>query len=248
MFSAACSRGLLVVIQGIDAAGKDGIIKHVMSGLNPQGVNVYPFREPTPVERRHDFLWRAACSTPERGRIAIFNRSYYEEVLVVRVEPAVLALENLPPEPAGDNFWAERYRAINDFERYLVGNGTTVVKFMLHLSREQELKRILKRIERPEKRWKFSHNDLEVPKKWDAYRSAYEAMLSNTSTVDAPWYMIPADRKWVARLAVARILVEHLSSMQLAYPQPTPADAALQSEAEKFVRAELDKRSGGGDE
>lgn len=239
VFSASGAYGLLVVLQGVDAAGKDGLIKHVISGVNPQGVSVHSFRAPSDDELAHDFLWRAQVVLPARGRIAIFNRSYYEEVLVVRVDPAALAAERLPPELVRGDIWQRRYRQINDFERYLVQNGIIVLKFCLNLSREEQLERLLKRIRDPQKHWKFSRADLETPRHWDAYRDAYAAMLQATSTDEAPWYVVPADRKWVTRLTVAGILVERLAALDLKYPQPSGDDVERFREAERYIKSEL---------
>ena len=239
VFGANATYGLLIVVQGVDAAGKDGIIKHVMKGLNPQGVRVYAFRQPTPKERAHDFLWRSAAAVPERGRIAIFNRSYYEEVLVVRVDPENIAAERLPPELRTQQIWEQRFQQINNFERYLVDNGILVLKFMLNVSRERQLERLLARIDEPQKRWKFSASDLETPRRWDGYREAYAEMLHRTTTGHAPWYVIPADRKWVTRLAVAAITVERLEGLRLSYPQPPPSESARFAEARDYLRGEL---------
>jgi PPK2 family polyphosphate:nucleotide phosphotransferase len=239
IFSANGTWGMLIVIQGVDAAGKDGIVKHVMSGLNPQGVRVYPFRAPSSEERVHDYLWRAAGHLPERGRIAIFNRSYYEEVLVVRVDPEFLDAQRLPPELSGPDIWETRFRQMVEFERYLTQNGIMVLKFCLNVSREEQLERLLDRIEQPDRNWKFSADDLETPRKWDKYRQAYEQMLRHTSSGHAPWYVIPADRKWVARLAVANIIAEHLEALHQTYPKPKPEDAKRLSEAKKFIESAL---------
>lgn len=243
VFAASGTHGLLIVLQGLDASGKDGIIKHVMTGLNPQGVSVYPFRQPTPEERVHDFIWRASRALPERGRIAIFNRSYYEEVLVVRVHPDMLEGERLPDHTAGDGLWQARYRQINDYERYLVENGILVLKFFLHVSREEQLKRLLERIDDADKNWKFSYSDLETPQRWDAYREAYEQMLHHTGTKAAPWYVIPADRKWVARLAVANILVDLLGGLGQRYPKGQPGDAERIAAARTYIEGQLKTRA-----
>jgi PPK2 family polyphosphate:nucleotide phosphotransferase len=241
VFSANGTRGLLIVIQALDAAGKDGIIKHVMTGLNPQGVRVYPFRAPSETERIHDYLWRAARELPERGRIAIFNRSYYEEVLVVRVHPEFLALQKLPEKLTGPGIWKRRFREMVDFEHYLVDNGIDVLKFFLHISRKEQLERLLERIDEKDKNWKFSAADLETPQRWDAYHDAYEDMIQHTATERAPWHIIPADRKWVARLAVARVLVKHLDGLKLSYPKPDPKDAARLAGAKAYIEGELRK-------
>jgi PPK2 family polyphosphate:nucleotide phosphotransferase len=241
VFFASSTYGLLIVIQGVDAAGKDGIVKHVMSGLNPEGVSVNSFRAPSTEERAHDYLWRASRVLPERGRIAIFNRSYYEEVLVVRVNPPLLAAQKLPPELTDGNIWETRYHQMVEFERYLVQNGIIVLKFFLNLSREEQLERLLARIKETDKNWKFSAADLETPQKWDEYRKAYEEMLRHTSSGHAPWYVIPADRKWVARLAVANIIVEHLAALKQTYPKMGPDDAARLAKAEAYITSAMAK-------
>jgi PPK2 family polyphosphate:nucleotide phosphotransferase len=220
MFGAQSSHAILIVLQGMDTAGKDGIIKHVMTGLNPQGVDVYGFRAPTPTEVRHDFLWRESKVLPERGRIAIFNRSYYEEVLVVRVHPEILAAQGV--EDPGSHPWTQRYEDINAFERHLTRCGTTVLKFYLHLSKAEQRKRLLSRLETPHKMWKASDTDLIGHAEWDSYVEAYEAMLAHTSTPWAPWHVVPADRKWVSRCVVGRVLAGALEGLHLQYPVPTP--------------------------
>jgi PPK2 family polyphosphate:nucleotide phosphotransferase len=213
--------GVLLVLQGIDAAGKDGTIKHVMSGVNPQAVEVRSFKQPSAEELDHDFLWRCQRALPGRGRIGIFNRSHYEEVLVVRVHPALLAAERIPA--ASDGIWARRYREINDWERYLVDNGIHVVKVMLNLSKQEQAKRFLKRIDHPEKNWKFSPSDVKERHYWDDYQRAFGEMLSHTSTEWAPWYVVPADHKWFTRLATAAVLVTALDAINPRYPDPDPA-------------------------
>lgn len=215
---------VLVILQGPDAAGKDGIIKHVMSGVNPQGCQVYSFKQPTPEELRHDFLWRTTRDLPARGQIGIFNRSYYEEVLVVRVHPEILRGEGLPDSGHADRaFWKERYRSISDSEAHLYENGTRTIKFYLHLSREEQRRRFLERIDDPEKNWKLSPADLEERKFWKEYRKAYEACLRATSTRESPWYVVPADVKENARLIVSQILLETLEGLELSFPRPTGA-------------------------
>jgi PPK2 family polyphosphate:nucleotide phosphotransferase len=214
--------GVLLVLQGIDAAGKDGTIKHVMSGVNPQAVEVRAFKQPSAEELDHDFLWRYQRALPGRGWIGIFNRSHYEEVLVVRVHPAVLAAERMPAA-AGPAVWTRRYREINDWERYLVDNGIHVVKVMLNLSKQEQAKRFLKRIDHPEKNWKFSPSDVRERGYWDDYQRAFEEMLSHTSTEWAPWYVVPADRKWFTRLATAAVLVTALDAINPRFPDPDPA-------------------------
>jgi PPK2 family polyphosphate:nucleotide phosphotransferase len=210
---------LLAIFQAVDAAGKDGAIKHVMSGVNPQGCQVHAFKAPSPEELDHDFLWRCATRLPERGRIGIFNRSYYEEVLVVRVHPDILARQKLPPDLAGKDIWKHRFKSIRGFERHLAANGTRTVKFFLNVSREEQRKRFLGRIEEPGKRWKFSMGDVAERKLWDEYMEAYEDVIRNTSREEAPWYVVPADNKWFARLVVAAALVDALESLDLHFPK-----------------------------
>jgi len=218
VFYADRRHALLVIFQGMDTAGKDGAIRHVMSGVSPQGIDVYPFAAPSAMELSHDYLWRCAKVLPERGRIAIFNRSYYEELVVVRVNEAALAREELPPKPTGAKLWQERYEDIVAFERHLIRNGTLVVKFFLHVSKDEQRKRLLERIDLPEKNWKLSAADLHDRLSWDAYQRAYELLLANTSTESSPWYVIPADHKWFTRAAVADVLVARLEGLGLAYP------------------------------
>ena len=220
VLSAAAERGVLVIFQGMDGAGKDSAIKHVMSGVNPQGVHVYSFRQPTEEEQRHDYLWRCAKVLPERGRIGIFNRSYYEEVLVTRVHPELLGPK--VARHANRAFWQRRYRDMNNFEQYLVDNRIEVVKFFLHLSKKEQAKRLLDRLERPNKQWKFSSADLQQRAFWPAYMEAYEDMLNATSTQWAPWYVIPADHKWFAHVAIADILVRTMEAFKLKYPTTPP--------------------------
>lgn len=210
---------LLIVLQAMDAAGKDGTIKHVMSGINPQGCQVYSFKKPSDEELDHNFLWRCMTRLPERGRIGIFNRSYYEDVLVVKVHPEILDKQKLPDGKRGKSFWDNRYEDINNFEHHLVRNGTIVVKFFLHVSKKKQKERFLERLERPEKNWKFSAADLAERQYWDDYMAAYEEALSATSTAAAPWYVIPADHKWVTRTLVADILVSTIQELNLHYPE-----------------------------
>jgi PPK2 family polyphosphate:nucleotide phosphotransferase len=212
---------LLIIFQAMDAAGKDGVIKYVMSGVNPQGCQVYSFKAPSAEELDHDYLWRAMKALPERGRIGIFNRSYYEEVLVVRVHHEILNAQQLPPEAKGADIWHRRFEEINDFERYLVRNGIIVLKFFLHVSKEQQKRRFLKRITTPEKNWKFSLNDVKERAHWDDYMEAFEDAFNHTSTEWAPWHIIPADTKWFTRAAVAEIIVARLKSLELSYPVVT---------------------------
>lgn len=209
---------LLIIFQALDAAGKDGTIKHVMSGINPQGCQVYSFKAPSTEDLDHDYLWRSFKALPERGRIGIFNRSYYEEVLVVRVHPALLERQKLPEKAKDKNIWKRRFEEINNFEKYLVNNGIIVLKFFLNLSKDEQKKRFLARIERPEKNWKFSASDAKEREFWDDYQKAYEDVFNHTSTEWAPWYIIPADRKWFTRLAVSNIISFKLKELDLKYP------------------------------
>ncbi len=230
--------GLLVVLQGIDAAGKDSTIKHVMSGVNPQGVEVRSFKQPSVEELNHDFLWRYQLALPGRGRIGIFNRSHYEEVLVVRVHQELLAAEKMPA--AGEeSVWDRRYREINDWERYLVDNGIHIVKIMLNLSKREQAKRFVKRIEHPEKNWKFSPSDVKERQYWDDYQRAFGTMLSRTSTKWAPWHVVPADHKWFGRLATAAIVVTALQAIDPSYPAPDPAIADQMAQARVQLSAEF---------
>lgn len=209
---------LLILFQAMDAAGKDSTIKHVMSGVNPQGCQVFSFKAPSDEELDHDYLWRSTKALPERGRIGIFNRSYYEEVLVVRVHPELLVKQQLPPEAHQNNIWKHRFEEINDFEKYLVRNGIHILKFFLNVSKTEQKKRFLDRINRPEKNWKFSVADAKERKYWDEYMAAYQDMFNHTSTDWAPWYVIPADHKWFTRLMVSEIIVDKLKSLNLKYP------------------------------
>ena len=214
--------GLLLIFQAMDAAGKDGAIKHVMSGVNPQGCQVYSFKTPSTEELDHDYLWRNMKCLPERGRIGIFNRSYYEEVLVVRVHPEILANERIPAPLVTKNIWEERFQDICSFERYLSHNGFLIRKFFLNVSRKEQKKRFLDRLQQPEKNWKFSAADLHEREHWDDYMDAYEEMIANTSTPHAPWFVIPADNKWFTRLAVAAAVVDTLEDLDLSYPAVNP--------------------------
>ena len=222
---------LLLIFQGMDAAGKDGAIKHVMSGVNPQGCEVFSFKQPSAEELEHDFLWRTTRHLPERGRIGIFNRSYYEEVLIVRVHPELLHGEGLPDELIGETIWEERYRSIVDLENHLYRNGTRIIKFFLHLSKDEQQKRFLARIDEPEKNWKFSLADIEERKFWNHYRKAYEAFLSATSTEEAPWYVVPADDKENARVIVSQIILDALNELRMSYPE---ADKARRKELQSI--------------
>ena len=211
---------VLLIFQAMDAAGKDGAIKHVMSGVNPQGCQVFSFKHPSPVELQHDFLWRTTRDLPERGRIGIFNRSYYEEVLIVRVHPEILRGEGIPNTPHDNKaVWHERYRSIVDLERHLYGNGTRIIKFFLHLSKEEQRKRFLQRIDEQEKNWKLGLEDIEERKFWKQYMKAYEECLSATSTRDAPWYVVPADDKENARLIVSQIVLDTFEGLKMTFPE-----------------------------
>ena len=212
------SWALLLIFQAMDAAGKDGIIKHVMSGINPQGCQVYSFKTPSVEELNHDYLWRALRRLPERGQIGIFNRSYYEEVLVVRVHPELLKNSRIPPSLLTKDIWKDRFQDINCFDRYLTRNGIVVRKFFLNLSKKEQKKRFLDRLDRPEKNWKFSEADVREREYWDDYMKAYEDMIVNTSSPQAPWYVIPADNKWFTHVAVAAAIVETMEDLKLAYP------------------------------
>ena len=214
---------LLLIFQAMDAAGKDGTIKQVMSGVNPQGCEVTSFKVPSAEELQHDFMWRTTKRLPERGRIGIFNRSYYEEVLVVRVHPELLPGEKLPPSLITKHIWRERFEDINAFERFLTRNGVIVRKFFLHLSKQEQRERLLSRLEQPEKQWKFSLDDIRERQKWGSYMRAYEEMIRNTATECAPWYVVPADHKWFTRLVVAEVIVEALESLELSYPKVSRA-------------------------
>ena len=228
---------LLVILQAMDTAGKDGTIRHVFSGVNPQGCEVSPFKAPSQEELDHDFLWRIVRELPERGRIGIFNRSHYEEVLVVRVHPEFLGTQRLPPPLVTKRIWQERYEDINAFERHLVRNGTVVLKFFLNVSKEEQKRRFLERIENPEKNWKFSMGDVEERGRWSDYMRAYEDMIRATSTQWAPWHVVPADHKWLTRLAVSDTVIAALEDLDLAFPEVDPAE---RQRLEK-VRSALEK-------
>jgi len=210
---------VLLIFQAMDAAGKDGAIKHVMSGINPQGCQVYSFKSPSAEDLDHDYLWRCMKCLPNRGHIGIFNRSYYEEVLVVRVHPEFLAKAKLPPKLVGKNIWEERYEDMRNFEQYLARNGIIVRKFFLHVSKKEQKQRFLDRIDDPQKNWKFSSNDASERDYWDDYMEAYEEMIQGTATKEAPWYVVPADNKWFTRVVVASAVIETLDSLDLAYPK-----------------------------
>lgn len=226
---------VLIIFQSMDAAGKDGTIKHVMSGLNPQGTQVYSFKTPSAEELDHDYLWRTYKCMPERGRIGIFNRSYYEEVLVVRVHPEYLLNQQLPHVTSlphvSPSFWKERYRQINNMEQHLAENGTLILKFFLNVSKDEQKKRFLKRIDDPSANWKFSMADVSERQHWDKYMQAYSEMLSHTNTPHAPWYVIPADKKWFMRMAVSNIIANKLNDLNLSYPVLDPKEMAKLEEA-----------------
>jgi PPK2 family polyphosphate:nucleotide phosphotransferase len=210
---------VLLMFQAMDAAGKDGAIKHVMSGVNPQGCQVFSFKKPSSEEMDHDFLWRCMKRLPERGRIGVFNRSYYEETLVVRVHPQILAGQKIPQKLVTKNIWKQRFEDIRGFERYLARNGVAICKFFLHVSKEEQLERFMSRLNEPEKHWKFSEADLEERGYWDDYQRAYQDMIRNTATKHAPWYVIPADHKWFTRLVVAAAMIDTMAGLDLAFPK-----------------------------
>ncbi len=210
---------ILMVLQGIDTAGKDGVIKHVLSGVNPQGCSVHSFKQPSHLELAHDFLWRCNLALPMRGHIGIFNRSYYEETIVVRVHPDLLEKQNIPPQLVTKDIWKERYQDINNFEQRLARSGTVPLKFFLNISKEEQLKRLLARVDDPDKNWKFSPYDVAERKLWDQYQDVYEDTIRNTATKDAPWYVVPCDKKWFARLVVAGVLAESMEALDLQFPK-----------------------------
>jgi PPK2 family polyphosphate:nucleotide phosphotransferase len=229
---------VLIVLQAMDAAGKDSVIKHVMSGLNPQGVEVHSFKQPSVEELNHNFLWRAAQRLPERGRIGIFNRSYYEEVLVVRVHQELLDRQRLPNSLAGKDIWQQRFEDICGFERHLARNGTRIMKFFLHVSKEEQRKRFLDRIDEPAKRWKFSMGDVAERKLWDKYQHAYEDLIRQTSRPEAPWFVVPADHKWFTRMVVAGALVQELQALGLDFPKIEGKALKELQEAAKALKEE----------
>jgi PPK2 family polyphosphate:nucleotide phosphotransferase len=231
-------KALLVIFQALDAAGKDSVIKHVMSGVNPQGTEVYSFKAPSAAELDHDYLWRCHRAIPERGRIGIFNRSYYEEVLVLRVHPEFLQAQKLPPKSIKKDIWQSRFDQINDFERYLVRNGIEIIKFFLNVSKEEQRQRFLARLNTPEKNWKFSLTDVQERGQWDDYHEAFEDVFRYTSTKWAPWYIIPADHKWFTHAAVADIIVAKLKSMDLKYPSVSKARLKELDRARKLLESE----------
>jgi PPK2 family polyphosphate:nucleotide phosphotransferase len=229
---------LLIVLQAMDAAGKDSAIEHVMTGVNPQGVQVVSFRQPSSEELDHDFLWRVSSALPERGRIGIFNRSHYEEVVALRVHPEWLERQKLPPAARGSTLWEERYEDINSFERHLDRNGTKIVKFFLHVSKEEQRKRFLARLDTPGKEWKFNPADVSERALWDEYMAAFDDALTATSTPWAPWYVIPADHKWLSQALVVRIVVETIQTLNLSWPEVTERERDANAEARRLLDAE----------
>ncbi|MGE3986442.1 polyphosphate kinase 2 family protein [Pseudorhodoplanes sp.] len=237
---------VLAMFQAMDAAGKDSAIEHVMSGVNPQGCQVYSFKAPTSHELDHDYLWRTTIATPERGRIGIFNRSYYEEVLVVRAHPEILAKQKIPPQLVTRDIWKQRYEDIRAFEKYQARNGTLILKFFLHVSKDEQAKRFIDRIDEPGKNWKFNLGDVAERKLWDDYMRYYEETIRETSRPHAPWFVVPADKKWFTRLVVASAMVEGLESLNLHYPQVDDATRDELKKARVLLAAELpDKRKNG---
>jgi PPK2 family polyphosphate:nucleotide phosphotransferase len=241
-FYAQDTQALLIIFQAMDAAGKDGTIRHVMSGINPQGCQVYNFKQPSAEELDHDFLWRSLKVVPERGRIGIFNRSYYEEVLVVRVHPELLDKQKLPPEARTRRIWKHRFEDINCVERYLVRNGIHILKFFLNVSKEEQRRRFLARIDTPEKNWKFSASDVKERAYWDDYMNAYEDVFNYTSTEYAPWYILPADNKWFTRAAVADVIIKKLKSLKPRYPEVSEAHKRELHKAKEMLIAEDKKQ------
>jgi len=230
--------GLLLIFQGMDAAGKDGTIQHVMTGVNPQGVQVWSFKTPSAEELHHGYLWRCMKCAPGRGHVGIFNRSYYEEVLVVRIHPRILASQELPNELVTKHIWQERFEDINNFERYSTRNGIAVLKFFLHLSKQEQKRRFMERLDHPDKNWKFSSSDVKEREFWDAYQEAYENMIRHTATEYAPWYVVPADNKWFTRLVVAQAVVDALRGMNLKYPKVSSAERAALAKAREQLEKE----------
>ncbi|MFC5392589.1 polyphosphate kinase 2 family protein [Bosea vestrisii] len=233
---------VLIVLQAIDTAGKDGTIEHVMSGVNPQGCEVTSFKAPSSLELRHDFLWRTTCALPERGEIGIFNRSYYEEVLVVRVHEELLRKQGLPPKLIGKHVWRDRFESIRDFEKHLVRNGTVVLKFFLNLSKDEQRRRFLSRIDEPDKHWKFEPADLAERKHWDNYQDAYQDAIAETATKHAPWHVVPADNKWFTRLIVAATIVDRLEKLDPQFPVVDDEARKVMAKARKELLAEDGKR------
>lgn len=236
---ASNKHSVLLIFQASDAAGKDSTIKHVISGVNPQGCQVHSFKKPSSEDLDHHFLWRYQKRLPERGHIGIFNRSYYEEVLVVKVHQNLLDNQNIPTTVTGKTFWDERYEDINNMEKHLVRNGTVILKFFLNLSKDEQRNRFLKRLNDPEKHWKFSTSDLEERKYWDQYRNSFEDMIKNTSTMWAPWYIVPADHKWSMRLIVSQIITESILSLNLSYPEVTLKDQEYLKMAKEQLMKEV---------
>lgn len=239
------SWSLLLIFQAMDAAGKDSTIKHVMSGVNPQGTQVFSFKHPTAEELDHNFLWRCMVDLPERGRIGIFNRSYYEEVLITRVHPELIHAQNVPgANPDSEEFWEHRYQDINAFERHLTRNGTAILKFFLNVSKEEQRERFYDRIDRPEKNWKFSAGDVRERQHWDSYMQAYESCLRRTSTETAPWYVIPADRKWVTRSVVSGVIVSTIQALGLKWPEVSEEHRRDLAEARRLLEGEGEGEAG----
>lgn len=229
---------LLIILQAMDAAGKDGVIKHVMTGVNPQGCQVHAFKQPSQEELNHDYMWRAASRLPERGHIGIFNRSYYEEVLVVRVHSGILKSQRIPQELVGKNIWKDRFEDISNFEKYLSRNGVVVRKFFLHLSKKEQKRRFMARLDTPKKNWKFSAADVHEREYWDDYMTAYEEMIAATSHKHSPWYVVPADNKWYSHLIVAAAIVDALDELKLKYPAVTPEEKKALAAVRKQLKAE----------
>jgi len=229
---------ILMILQGLDTAGKDGAIKHVLSGVNPQGCEVHSFKQPSHLELAHDYLWRTTIALPTRGRIGIFNRSYYEETVVVRVHPELLEKQNLPQRLVTDDIWKERFEDISNFELHLARNGTVPMKFFLNISKEEQLERLLARVDDPDKRWKFSPYDVAERKLWDRFIEAYEDTIRHTATKEAPWYVVPADKKWFARLIVAGALVEQMEALNLQFPKLSDEDIRAMNAAHAELLAE----------
>ena len=238
VLAAQDSWGLLLIFQAMDAAGKDGTIKHVMSGVNPQGVDVWSFKAPSADELQHGYLWRTMKAMPERGHIGIFNRSHYEEVLVVRVHPEILENQKLPKPLVTKHIWQERFEDINNFERYVTRNGIAVVKFFLHVSKKEQKRRFLERLDTPDKNWKYSASDVKERQFWDEYQEAYEDMIRHTASEHAPWYVVPADNKWFTRLVVAQAVVDALKVMNLKYPKVSGAEKAALAQARQQLENE----------
>jgi PPK2 family polyphosphate:nucleotide phosphotransferase len=230
---------VLLIFQAMDAAGKDSAIKHVMSGINPQGCQVFSFKAPTSEELDHDYMWRCMKRLPERGRIGIFNRSYYEETLIVRIHQELLAKQKLPEKLVTKNIWDERFQDIRNIEKYLCRNGTVIRKFFLHLSKEEQKKRFLERIDNPQKNWKFSSDDVREREHWDDYMKAYEDMIRNTATKDSPWYVVPADNKWFTRLVVSAAIIDAFSSLDVKYPEVSSEKLKELTEAKKQLSKDV---------